>query len=157
VPRTRTTRAPVGWALGLLMFRVITIVSSLLIIVCAYIHGELGGLIIGYHKDGSIWYSNELKSSGGDDSSFILIGFYSFFISLVIYFLFKNAKKYFYYVNLFFVYFVMILVDLDVPLINSIKHGDYVLAILMLLIHVPAFYQLGSSFHELKEIGKNRY
>ena len=139
------------------MFRVITIISSLFIIVCAYIHSALGGLILGYHKDGSIWYSNELKSSGSDDSSLLLIGFYSFFISLVIYACSKNAKKYPYYLNLFFVYIVMMLVNLDVFLIKSIKHGDNVLAILILLIHVPAFYQLVSSFDELKKIGKSRY
>ena len=124
---------------------------------CAYIHSALGGLILGYHKDGSIWYSNELKSSGGDDSSLLLIGFYSFFISLVIYACSKNTKKYPYYLNLFFVYIVMALVNLDVFLINSIKHGDHVLAILILLIHIPAFYQLVSSFNELRKIGESRY
>ena len=51
----------------------------------------------------------------------------------------------------------MALVNLDVFLINSIRHGDHVLAILILLIHIPAFYQLVSSFNELRKIGESRY
>lgn len=66
------------------MFRVAAIMISVIVLLLAYTHSVFGGLIIGLHKDGSIWYSNELVSSGSDESSILaVLGFGSFLFSLI--------------------------------------------------------------------------
>lgn len=119
------------------VFRHAVIVSSALVLALAWLHQRSGGLIIGMHADGSKWYSNELLSSGGDDSAILLLGLGSFVVSLLWYGLRKTNTLYVYLANLAFVWFVLFLVNLDVSLVGSIRHGDYVLAAMLVLIHVP--------------------
>lgn len=126
------------------MFRIVVIATSILVLVLTYVHNALGGLILGYHKDGSVWFSNELVSSGGDDSFGIIIGFGSFLISLIIFAIKRSAAPYVYYINLLFVYFILYLVNLDVSVSGSIKYGDNVLLVLLLLVHIPVIYHLTS-------------
>lgn len=118
-------------------FRLTIIVSSALVLALAWLHHRAGGLIVGRHVDGSKWYSNELLSSGGDDSAILLLGLGSFVVSLLWYGLRKTNAPYVYLANLAFVWFVLFLVNLDVSLVGSIRHGDYVLAAMLVLIHVP--------------------
>ena len=124
------------------MFRIITIVISICILALAYLHSALGGLIIAVNKDGSKWFSNELMSSGGDDSDILLLGLLSFILTLVFYLFKKTETPHVYYINLLFVYFTLFLVNLDVSIIGSIQYGDYVLLIVLLLMHIPLIYQL---------------
>ena len=124
------------------MFRITTIASSICILALAYLHDVLGGLIIGTNKDGSKWFSNELLSSGGDDSDILLLGFSSFIVTLVFYIVKNTDAPYVYYINLLFVYLILFLVNMDVSIIGSIEHGDYVLLLLILLIHIPLVYHL---------------
>jgi hypothetical protein len=126
------------------MFRIVVMATSICILALTYIHHVLGGLILGYHKDGTVWFSNELVSSGGDDSFGIIIGFGSFLITLMIFAIKKSSAPYVYYVNLLFVYFILFLINLDVSVIGSIQYGDDVLAALLLLLHIPVIYHLTS-------------
>jgi len=124
------------------MFRAITIASSMCILALAYLHSTLGGLILGINNDGSKWFSNELLSSGGDDSDILLLGFYSFVLTLIFYLIKKTETPYVYYVNILFVYFILFLVNLDVSIIGSIQYGDYVLLLILIIMHIPLMYLL---------------
>ncbi len=125
------------------MFRVVAIGVSILVLLFAYAHFALGGLIIGLHKDGSVWYSNELVSSGSDESSILtMLGFGSFLLSLIFYSVRRTGTKWFYFINLGWLYFILWLVNLDVSILNSINHGDVVLAILIIVVHIPVIYHL---------------
>ena len=107
-----------------------------------YIHNITGGLIICENKDGKHSFSNELKSSGGDDSGILLLGLFSFVFSFLWYFLKKTKKKTVYYMNLLFCYFVLFLVNLDVSVIGSIQSGDHILFFILISMHLPVMYHL---------------
>ena len=99
---------------------------------CGALHLFLGGLRVQLEQN--IVYSNELASSGNDSSFFILMGFSAFTISLFGAITNKAIFKT-YFVSMFSFYAMLFLANMDVSVLGSIKLGDHILLVAIVLAH----------------------
>lgn len=123
------------------MFRIVTIAVVLLIFCLGFIYAYQGGLLI--NMNGNVVRNSELGGSISDASRWIYIGIYSFLISLFLVG-FKKGGLGTYFANLIFLYFSLWLTNLDVPIVDSIRYGDYVLFAVILLANCPILYFLAT-------------
>ena len=125
------------------MFRGATLLSSLAAVVIGGVYSEQRGLILGVTAAGEAIYSSSLQSSGADDAFLVRIAFASFIISaagsLLAYWRARaaDALKWVYGANVAFLVFVMWLVNLDVPVFRSVRHGDHLLAAGWVIVAIP--------------------
>ena len=116
------------------MSKVLTGITTLLLIFCGIVHYYLGGLRV--ELNGKTDFSNSLASSGSYDSFLVQLSLYAFSISVVAALANKAFAKC-YIVNASLFYGVLLLVNLDVPIVKSIQLGDYVLATAGVLALAP--------------------
>lgn len=125
------------------MFRAITLLCSLTAVVIGGVYSEQRGLVIDVTAAGEAIYSSSLQSSGADDAFLVRIGFASFIVSaagsLLAYWRARaaGALKWVYGANVAFLVFVMWLVNLDVPVFRSVRHGDHLLAAGWVIVAIP--------------------
>ncbi|WP_156317128.1 hypothetical protein [Marinagarivorans algicola] len=122
-----------------LMNRVLSGIASFLIVVCGLAHVHLGGLRI--LLNGEPAFSNSLVSSGSNDSVLVQFGMFAFVVSVVASLANRVVAKCFYF-NAVLFFLVLLLVDIDVPIIESIKLGDYVLVVAIALVSAPMLHHL---------------
>ena len=123
------------------MFRKLTSIVIVINFFLAYLHQKLGGLLIQLEQ--SVVRNSEVGGSMVDASALIPMGLYAFGVTLVFAILNKGVL-WSYLGNLLFFYLVLLLTNMDVSIIQSIQHGDYVLLAAILLAHVPLLIHLTS-------------
>ncbi|MEM1152695.1 MAG: hypothetical protein AAGI44_01045 [Pseudomonadota bacterium] len=123
------------------MIRATILFTSIALLACAVLHIKLGGLLT--TTEGKTIYSNDLVSSGGDDSALVTVGLAVFIIPLALA-LFKAGFIVAYYLSLCWLCFWLLLVNVDVPVAQSVALGDYVLLASMVIALVPAVCHLTS-------------
>jgi hypothetical protein len=102
------------------------------VIVLGVLHSYNGGLLIQLER--RVIYSNNLASSGSDSSLVVLVGLLGFVVALVGSVLNKAVLKT-YFFSLIFLYVMLYLANLDVSLLGSVKLGDYLLLISVMVVH----------------------
>lgn len=117
---------------------VISIITGF-VVVLGTLHSLSGGLLVQVER--SVIYSNDLVSSGSDSSFAVLIGFLGFVAAFLAAALNKAALKT-YLFCLLFLYLMLFLANLDVSLVGSVKSGDYLLLISILVVHGLGVYHL---------------
>lgn len=128
------------------MIKQIVLSCSLLAVLVGCLYWRSDGLITGIDRNGEKSYSNFLQSSGGDDGSIMAMGFLSFGISLIAsvlaYARVLSAKKLraVYSANFIALLFIAFLVNLDVSIFDSIKHGDVLLLAGFLVAVIPVLF-----------------
>lgn len=114
------------------MNKYLTAISSTIVFITGYYYYHSDGLILEISNGNKI-YSNSLMSFGSDDGFIMSIGLMSFIFTIIASILsfFKVISPkmlgWIYSFNLLFIAFITFLVNLDVSVYGSIKHGDYVL------------------------------
>ncbi len=128
-----------------------TILINLLLFVIGLIYESNGGLRYGFDEVGNVFYSNDLMSSGGDDSSILAFGMLIFLIPAIIGVILLFNRITSFVLNIVQVStigifsFVLFLVNLDTSLFKSIELGDY----LLLSVLVGNIFLLVSSLLQL--------
>ncbi|RXJ73514.1 hypothetical protein CS022_09815 [Veronia nyctiphanis] len=116
------------------MIRVVILAVALILIACGYFHQINGGLLV--ELDGEISFSRDLKSSGSEDNLFLLIALYGFAVSLVAALLNRWVRAC-YLFNLVSFYLLLLLINLDTPILTSIKLGHNLLAVALIIVNIP--------------------
>ncbi|WNZ55239.1 hypothetical protein QT397_20600 [Microbulbifer sp. MKSA007] len=123
------------------MDRLITIILSIALLICGGLHVYFGGLLVQVER--RVIFSNELLSSGSDSSFLVCLGLMIFLVSLI-----SGLRRKGMYLSctfsVLFFDFMLFLANLDVPLIESVKHGDFTLLVAFILAHFLIAYHLTS-------------
>ena len=121
------------------MNRAITLILSIVMLVCAGVHLHVGGLLV--QIESRVIYSKELVSSGGDSYFVVLLGLSVFIVSFLSGLLGKGMFLSSVLAMLFFD-FMLLLANFDVSLIDSIFLGDQTLLVAFVFAHVLGLYHL---------------
>lgn len=125
------------------MSKKILIVSILVSLILVLLHQLQGGLYIELER--SVLRNSEIGGSLVDATDPIWFGGYAFLITLLLAFIGK-LYVWSYIFNLLILYFAVWLASLDVSVVGSVEHGDYVLALLLVTFHIPVFSAVVSGY-----------
>jgi hypothetical protein len=111
----------------------ISTIACFIMVMVAVMYQKYGGLRIGRDADGTYWYSNELYSSGSDDSLLIQVALLIFLLPLVGFIVtiithsISRIPAILSLCSLCWYVFWLILVNFDVSILQSIRLQDYLL------------------------------